>query len=153
MLRVTICSIGRFGRGPERDLFDTYVKRLNWPCELVELEDRRGGSDAERKLRENVLLRERAAGADVVVALDETGRHIDSRDLAGRLQAFADAGDRHVVFLIGGADGLDDETRALARLKLSFGRLTWPHLLVRAMLAEQLYRASAILSGHPYHRD
>ena len=153
MLKITVISIGRFGKGPERTLFDAYLKRLSWPCELIELEDRKGGSDIERKARENAMLRERAAGLDAVIALDETGKTLSSREFAGRLQGFADDGRRKVGLLIGGADGLDEETRALADFSLSLGRLTWPHLLVRALLAEQLYRASAILSGHPYHRD
>lgn len=153
MLKVTIISIGRFGKGPERTLFDAYLKRLSWPCELIELEDRKGGSDTERKARENAMLRERAAGLDALIALDETGKTLSSRKFAARLQGFADDGRRKVGLLIGGADGLDEETRALADFSLSLGRLTWPHLLVRALLAEQLYRASAILSGHPYHRD
>ncbi|WP_416899199.1 MAG: 23S rRNA (pseudouridine(1915)-N(3))-methyltransferase RlmH [Minwuia sp.] len=153
MIRASILSIGRFGRGPERDLYEHYVRRLNWPCDLVELEDRRGGSDAERNARENALLRERLTGSDAVIALDESGREIDSRAFAALLQDFADQGRRNVAFLIGGADGLEAETRARADRIVSFGRLTWPHLLVRALLAEQLYRASAILSGHPYHRD
>jgi 23S rRNA (pseudouridine1915-N3)-methyltransferase len=153
VIRATILSIGRFGRGPERTLFDAYMKRLTWPCELIELEDRRGGSDAERNARENVLLRERAAGLDAVIALDETGKTLSSREFARRIETFANDGRRKVGLLIGGADGLDAETRAMADLTISLGRMTWPHLLVRALLAEQLYRSSAILSGHPYHRD
>jgi len=152
VIRASIIAIGRFGKGPERTLFDAYLKRLTWPCELIELEDRKGGSDAERNARENVLLRERAAGLDALIALDETGKTLSSREFAAKLQGFADTGRRRVGLIIGGADGLDAETRALADLTLSLGRLTWPHLLVRPLLAEQLYRASAILSGHPYHR-
>lgn len=153
MIRATILSIGRFGRGPERDLFDAYLKRLSWPCELLELEDRKGGSDIERNQRENALLRQKAEGHDAIIALDESGKLLDSRGFARLLQGYADTGRRRLAILIGGADGLDAETRAMADLTISLGRLTWPHLLVRALLAEQLYRATAILSGHPYHRD
>jgi 23S rRNA (pseudouridine1915-N3)-methyltransferase len=153
LLRIAICSIGRFGRGPERTLFDVYAKRLPWPLDLHELEDRKGGSDAERNRRENALLRERAADAQAVIALDERGRELDSRAFAAELGGFADDGRRDIAILVGGADGLDDDSRAMADLTVSFGRLTWPHLLVRAMLAEQLYRAHTILTGHPYHRD
>ncbi len=153
MLRITLLSIGRFGRGPERDLFDTYSRRLGWPLELVELEVRKGGSDAERNAKENALLRERAGTADAVIALDERGKLLDSRGFASGLQGMADDGRRNIAILIGGADGLDDASRAMAGMTLSLGRLTWPHLMVRAMLAEQLYRAQTILSGHPYHRD
>ncbi|MDF1722721.1 MAG: 23S rRNA (pseudouridine(1915)-N(3))-methyltransferase RlmH [Minwuia sp.] len=153
MLRITLLSIGRFGRGPERDLFDTYSRRLGWPLDLQELEVRKGASDAERNAKENALLRDRAASAQAIIALDERGKLLDSRGFATGLQGFADDGRRDIVILIGGADGLDDTSRAAADLTISLGRLTWPHLMVRAMLAEQLYRAQTILSGHPYHRD
>lgn len=153
MIRVSIIAIGRFGKSPERTLFDAYMKRLSWSCDLIELEDRKGGSDAERNARENMLLRDRAEGLDALIALDEAGKALSSREFAGRLQGFADSGRRKVGLLIGGAGGLDDATRGMADVTLSLGRMTWPHLLVRALLAEQLYRASAILSGHPYHRD
>jgi 23S rRNA (pseudouridine1915-N3)-methyltransferase len=153
MLKLTLLSVGRFGRGPERDLYDTYVKRLTWPLDLQEVEARKAGSDAERNALENRLLRERSASAQAIVALDETGELLDSRGFAARLQDLADDGRRDIAILIGGADGLERETRKTADLTLSLGRLTWPHLMVRAMLAEQLYRAQTILSGHPYHRD
>lgn len=153
MLKLTLLSVGRFGRGPERDLYDTYVKRLAWPLDLQEVEARKAGSDAERNALENRLLRERSASAQAIVALDETGELLDSRGFAARLQDLADDGRRDIAILIGGADGLERETRKAADLTLSLGRLTWPHLMVRAMLAEQLYRAQTILSGHPYHRD
>lgn len=153
MLKLTLLSVGRFGRGPERDLYDTYVKRLAWPLDLQEVEARKAGSDAERNALENRLLRERSASAQAIVALDETGELLDSRGFAARLQDLADDGRRDIAILIGGADGLERETRKTADLTLSLGRLTWPHLMVRAMLAEQLYRAQTILSGHPYHRD
>lgn len=153
MLKLTLLSVGRFGRGPERDLYDTYVKRLAWPLDLQEVEARKAGSEAERNALENRLLRERSASAQAIVALDETGELLDSRGFAARLQDLADDGRRDIAILIGGADGLERETRKSADLTLSLGRLTWPHLMVRAMLAEQLYRAQTILSGHPYHRD
>ena len=153
MLKISLIGPGRFGRGPECDLYETYRKRLSWPLDLTELDDRKGGSDPERKLRENQMLREKAATADAVIALDERGKDLDSRAFAKVLQGFADNGRGQVAILIGGADGLDDETRALADLRLSLGRLTWPHLMVRVLIAEQLYRAETILRGHPYHRD
>ncbi len=153
MLKVTLLSVGRFGRGPERDLFDTYAKRLSWPLDLQEIEARKGGSDAERNARENQMLRDRSSAAQAIIALDEGGELLDSRGFAARLQNLADDGRRDIAILIGGADGLEKATRATANLSLSLGRLTWPHLMVRAMLAEQLYRAQTILSGHPYHRD
>ena len=152
MLKVTLLSVGRFGRGPERDLFDTYAKRLSWSLDLQEIEARKGGTDADRNARENQMLRERSSGAQAIIALDERGELLDSRDFAGRLQGMADDGRRDISILIGGADGLEKATRATASLTLSLGRLTWPHLMVRAMLAEQLYRAQTILAGHPYHR-
>lgn len=153
MLRLTILAVGRFGRGAERALYEAYAKRIAWPLTLVEIDERRGGSDAERKARENAALGSRIPAGAAVVALDEGGEGLSSRDLAARLKGFAEAGRREVAFLIGGADGLDETLLARADLRLALGRLTWPHLLVRTMLAEQLYRAGTIIAGHPYHRD
>ena len=89
----------------------------------------------------------------MIVALDERGKDLSSRQLADRIAGWRDDGIRDIVFLIGGADGLDGRVRERADLLLSFGRVTWPHMLMRGMLAEQIYRAQCILAGHPYHRD
>jgi 23S rRNA (pseudouridine1915-N3)-methyltransferase len=138
---------------PARALYDEYVRRLNRPVELVEI-DPRVADPNERMAREGVRMLEAAAmpAGRILIALDERGRAFDSVGFAERLRLWQDAGVPALVFAIGGADGLAPPVRAAANLVLSFGTMTWPHLMVRAMLAEQLYRASAILSGHPYHR-
>ncbi|MES1973074.1 MAG: 23S rRNA (pseudouridine(1915)-N(3))-methyltransferase RlmH [Pseudomonadota bacterium] len=135
-----IVARGRIGRGPEAELVDRYVKRLAWPVKLTELPDTGGRMPA---LDPGTRL----------VMLDETGEMLGSRAFADRLEKWRDGGVRETRFLIGAADGFDDAQRAGADLLLSFGRATWPHLLARAMLAEQLWRATSILANHPYHRE
>ena len=135
-----IVARGRIGRGPEAELVDRYVKRLTWPVRLTELPDSGGKVPP-------------VEGQTRIVMLDETGEMLGSRAFADRLGKWRDEGVRETRFLIGAADGFDDAERANADLLLSFGRATWPHLLARAMLAEQLWRAASILANHPYHRE
>ena len=135
-----IVARGRIGRGPEAELVDRYVKRLAWPAKLTELPDTGGKMPA-------------VDPGTRIVMLDETGEVLPSRAFADRLEKWRDGGVREARFLIGAADGFDDAQRASADLLLSFGRATWPHLLARAMLAEQLWRATSILANHPYHRE
>ena len=135
-----IVARGRIGRGPEAELVDRYVKRLVWPVRLTELPDSGGKMPP-------------VEGQTRIVMLDETGEMLGSRAFADRLGRWRDEGVRETRFLIGAADGFDDAERANADLLLSFGRATWPHLLARAMLAEQLWRAASILANHPYHRE
>ncbi|WP_294296857.1 23S rRNA (pseudouridine(1915)-N(3))-methyltransferase RlmH [uncultured Sphingomonas sp.] len=134
-----IVARGRIGRSPEGELVDRYLKRIGWPVKVTELPDI-GGKMPD------------PAGAKIVM-LDETGETPGSVAFAQRIGRWRDNGVRECRFLIGAADGFDDAQRAQADMLLSFGRLTWPHMLARAMLAEQLWRATAILSGHPYHRE
>ena len=135
-----IVARGKIGRSPEAELVERYLKRISWPTKLTELPDR-GGTVPP------------LAGSSVTVALDERGKALSSADLARLLDTWRDGGKREVRFLIGAADGHGEEGRASADLLLSFGPATWPHLLVRAMLAEQLFRATSFLAGHPYHRE
>jgi 23S rRNA (pseudouridine1915-N3)-methyltransferase len=135
-----IVARGKIGRSPEADLVDRYLKRIAWPTKLTELPDR-GGKMPD------------AAPAGATVVLDERGEALSSIELARMLERWRDAGKREARFLIGAADGHDDAQRAGADLLLSFGPATWPHLLARAMLAEQLFRATSILANHPYHRE
>ncbi|MFD1911799.1 23S rRNA (pseudouridine(1915)-N(3))-methyltransferase RlmH [Halodurantibacterium flavum] len=155
-MRVHICAVGRLRAGPERDLVDDYLSRFDrtgrglflGPAQVHEVEDKKGGGmAAEAQLLSRVL----PDGA-VCCVLDERGRTLSSPDFAGQLAGWRDAGRGDVAFLIGGADGLDPSLRDRADFALSFGRMVWPHMLVRVMLAEQLYRASSILAGAPYHR-
>jgi 23S rRNA (pseudouridine1915-N3)-methyltransferase len=139
-LLLHIVARGRIGRGPESELVDRYMKRVAWPTKLTELAETGG------------KVPDTPTGTRTVV-LDETGRDLPSRDLASTLGRWRDDGVREARFLIGAADGHEAETRAQADLLLGFGKATWPHLMVRAMLAEQLWRATSILAGHPYHRE
>lgn len=150
-MRLTICTVGRLKAGPERDLIDKYAKRLHWQLDIIEVEEKRKLGAAELKSRESALLTGALPDGAVRIALDERGKTLGSEDFAGRLGAWRDQG-RDVAFLIGGAGGLAPELRKSADLILSFGAATWPHMLARVMLVEQIYRAQEILAGHPYHR-
>ena len=151
---IRILAGGRWKAGdPARSLYEDYVARLPWPVALSEI-DPRGGDPVRRQSLESVQIVNEAVNPPgrVLIALDARGRDLDSEAFAGRIRRWQDDGRPALVFAIGGADGLTDDVRRGADLVLSFGRMTWPHLLARAMLAEQLYRASSILAGHPYHR-
>ena len=155
-MRLAACAVGRLRTGPERVLTEDYVARFNrtgrplglGPLTEHEVEDRKGGGiQAEAEL----LSRAIPQGA-LMVALDERGQMLTSPELAQHLARWRDEGRQDAAFVIGGADGLAPGLRDRADLMLSFGRMVWPHMLVRVMLAEQLYRAATILSGGPYHR-
>ena len=135
-----IVARGKVGRSPEADLVERYLKRIAWPTKVTELPERGGKAP------------EPGAGA-VTVVLDERGKALSSLQFAKTLERWRDGGKREARFLIGAADGHDDAERSGADLLLSFGPATWPHLLARAMLAEQLFRATSILANHPYHRE
>jgi 23S rRNA (pseudouridine1915-N3)-methyltransferase len=139
-MKLHIVARGRIGRGPEAELVERYLKRIAWPTQVTELPESGGRLPAP-------------TGNSVTILLDEKGEALGSIELAKRLERWRDEGRREACFLIGGADGFDDIERASADLLLSFGRATWPHLLARAMLAEQLWRATSILANHPYHRE
>jgi 23S rRNA (pseudouridine1915-N3)-methyltransferase len=139
-LLLHIVARGKAGRGPEAELVERYLKRVSWPVKLTELPESGGRMPA-------------ATGQCVNILLDEKGEQLSSTALAAKLEQWRDGGRREARFLIGGADGFDDKARASADLLLAFGRATWPHLLARAMLAEQLWRATSILANHPYHRE
>jgi len=151
-LRVHLIAVGRVRGGPERELFEHYFARLTWPAELKEVEVRGRLPAGRLKAREGELLLASVPPAAKLVALDERGAELSSAEFAGKLGAWRGEGVKDVAFVIGGADGLDETVRARADLLLALGRVTWPHLLVRGLLAEQLYRAQQILAGHPYHR-
>ncbi len=152
-MRILIAAVGRAKRGPALDLYDHYANRLRWPLALKEIEARPAGAAKVRKQREaESLLRAVPAGARLI-ALDEGGKTLPSAEFAAMIAEARDSGVDDLVFAIGGADGHAGALLKKADLVLSLGPMTWPHLLVRGMLAEQLYRAQQILSGHPYHRD
>ena len=155
-MRLHVCAVGRLRAGPERVLTDDYYVRFDrtgrplglGPVLEHEVEDKRGGGMAAEA---DLVARAVPAGA-VLVTLDERGRVMSSPDFAAMLVKWRDGGRQDVAFVIGGADGIDPSLRAKAGFSLSFGRMVWPHMLVRVMLAEQLYRAATILGGGPYHR-
>ena len=152
-MRIRIIAVGRWKRGPEQDIFDSYKKRLSWPLELVEVEEKRPLPTAQRMESEEALIRGKLPAGSVSIAMDERGEDLTSRKLAQLLGKLEEAGTQDLCFLIGGADGLTEALRGDCRHAIRFGRVTWPHMLVRPMLAEQLYRCRQILDGHPYHRD
>lgn len=154
-MRVHICAVGRMRAGPEKSLTDDYLARFDrtgramglGPARICEIEARKGGSAAEA-----ALLRRAVPRGALICALDERGRSLSSPEFAACLAGWRDAGEGDLALVIGGADGLAPELRAEAGFVLSFGKMVWPHMLARVMLAEQLYRAATILTGGPYHR-
>lgn len=158
-MRLTIVAIGRLKDSGERMLCDRYIGRLAsargrslGPLVERELPESRLGSAPERRAEEATRLLKAAQGADAVILLDERGTSMSSEAFARWLGLKQDNGARHAAFLIGGPDGHGDSAKAAAELSLSLGLMTLPHGLARVILAEQLYRASTILAGHPYHR-
>ena len=155
-MRLHLCAVGRLRAGPERDLIDDYLARLDrtgrplglGPVSEHEVEDKKGGGMAAEA---TLLARAVPEGAALCV-LDERGKVLSSPEFAQALAGWRDGGRQDAAFVIGGADGVDPGLRARADLVISFGRMVWPHMLVRVMLAEQLYRAATILAGSPYHR-
>ena len=156
-MRVHLCVVGRLRASPERDLIDDYLDRFGkqgralalGPAAEIEVEDKKGGGmEAEAAL----LTRAMPPGA-LICTMDERGRQMSSPDFAALLARWRDGGRQDLAFVIGGADGIHPDLRARADHSLSFGAMVWPHMLVRVMLAEQLYRAVTILAGSPYHRD
>jgi 23S rRNA (pseudouridine1915-N3)-methyltransferase len=151
-VNITIAAVGKSKPGAERDLFTSYIARLPWRVDVKEIEIKKEMAVDVRRAREGEALLAAVPDGARIVALDERGKAQDSEAFAKRLGLWRDDGVRAAAFLIGGADGLDESLRKRADMVLSFGALTWPHMLVRALLAEQLYRAHTILTGHPYHR-
>ncbi len=139
-MRLHIVARGKIGRSPEAELVERYLKRISWPTKVTELPDKGGAmSPPERNSR--------------TVLLDEKGAQLSSTEIAEILGRWRDDGVSEVRFCLGAADGFDDGERDAADRLIAFGKATWPHLLARAMLAEQLYRATSILANHPYHRE
>ncbi|MBD9374531.1 23S rRNA (pseudouridine(1915)-N(3))-methyltransferase RlmH [Rhizobium sp. ARZ01] len=159
-MRIGLFAVGRLKAGPERDLAARYFDRFakSGPPiglefgKLVEVAESRASNPETRK-REEAALLEKALPADaVLILLDERGKALGSEDFAGLIGRWRDSGKRDLMVAIGGADGLDPALHARADATLCLGKMTWPHQLVRILIAEQLYRATTILSGHPYHR-
>ena len=153
-MNIIIVAVGRMQRGPEQDLLDAYIKRLPWKTTVKEVDIKKQSANTdERKAREAESLLASIPDGAALVVLDERGKALSSRQLANKIDDWQMTGISTIVFIIGGADGLDKSVLERADLKLAFGALTWPHMMVRAMIGEQIYRAWSILAGHPYHRD
>src|SRR5262245_47184328 len=159
-MKVAVHAVGRMKAGPEKELADRYFERFAKCGAAIGLEfggitefpESRAQGVNERRREEAQKLQAKLSPAAALVLLDERGKNISSENFADRIASFRDGGHRSLVFAVGGPDGHDPALRDSAALLLSFGAFTWPHQLARIMLAEQLYRAGTILSGHPYHR-
>jgi len=152
-MRITLLAVGRNKTGATKELYELYAGRLRWRVTLKEVEERRPLPPEALKEQEGELLLAALPRGAKVIALDEIGKTMTSRDFATLLGRWQDDGAQDLAFMIGGADGLSEAARDAADVILSLGRMTWPHMLVRGLLAEQLFRAESILAGHPYHRD
>jgi 23S rRNA (pseudouridine1915-N3)-methyltransferase len=155
-MRLHICAVGRLRAGPEKSLIDDYLTRFDrggrqlglGPAQVIEVEDRKGGGmEAQAQ-----ALRKAIPQGAVLGALDERGKVMSSPDFAGLMAGYRDAGRSDMALIIGGADGIAPDLRNAVDFSVSFGKMVWPHMLVRVMVAEQLYRAASILAGGPYHR-
>ena len=159
-MRIVVAAIGRLKQGPERELADGYRKRAEATgrplgfrdFEIIEIRESRAQDAARRCVEESIALANVIPDGAIVVILEEHGDSLDSRALAGLLREWRAEDRTAVCFIIGGADGLALSLVERAKVRLAFGKATWPHQLVRIMLLEQLYRACTILTGHPYHR-
>ncbi|HEY1475292.1 MAG TPA: 23S rRNA (pseudouridine(1915)-N(3))-methyltransferase RlmH [Pseudolabrys sp.] len=159
-MRIVVAAVGRLKKGPETELSERYAKRATQTSrqlglraiEIIEIRESRADDAGKRMLEESIALANIIPQGAAVVLLDAHGESLDSASLASRLANWRSNDRPAVVFMIGGADGLAATLRAKAELRLAFGAATWPHQLVRIMLLEQLYRATTILTGHPYHR-
>lgn len=155
-MRITLCVVGRLKSCPEKEIFRDYIGRFEKNgrslgfsnINICEVEDKKGGGmEAEATLLRNVI-----PNGATVISLDERGKLISSPDFADKLSNYRDNGVRDIAFIIGGADGISPSLRQESDFSISFGKMVWPHMLVRVMLSEQLYRAASILAGSPYHR-
>ena len=159
-MRIIVAAVGRLKQGPETELAERYRKRAAQTgrnlglrdVEIIEIRESRAADAGKRMIEESIALANIIPERAAVVLLDERGTNLDSASLAAQLSKWRGNDRPAVVFIIGGADGLSESLRAKAELRMSFGAATWPHQLVRVMLLEQLYRATTILTGHPYHR-
>jgi 23S rRNA (pseudouridine1915-N3)-methyltransferase len=155
-MRLHICAVGRLRGGPEKSLIEDYLTRFDrsgralglGPARIIEVEDKKNAGMAA----EAALLRKALPKGAVICTLDERGKVLSSPDFAQKLAGWRDSGRQDLALIIGGADGIDPSLRAEADFSISFGKMVWPHMLVRVMLAEQVYRAATILAGSPYHR-
>ncbi len=151
-MKIDLIVIGRLKKGPLFDLCLDYQKRINWTLNIHECVSKHK-EPAKVQYDEGQMILSHIRNDAMVIVMDERGNGLRSLDFAKTIEKLQDTGEQHMQFIIGGADGLTDEVRARANLLLSFGQQTWPHMLARVMLLEQIYRAQQILQNHPYHRE
>lgn len=149
-MKITLLAVGKCRDHPIKELLAEYGKRLQWPFSLKEID---GGKRASAAEQEKLLCEALPKEPHILIALDECGKSLSSEDFATHIEKWRDSASGTLVFCIGGADGFSEAFRQKADFLLSFGKQTWPHMLVRVMMVEQLYRAQQILAGHPYHRS
>ena len=152
MLKIDVIAVGRLRKGPSFELCQEYMKRIKWSFSVFEVEAK-SNEPAAIQREETKKINEHINDNAFVIVMDEKGNGLRSLDFAKTLENLQNTGERQIQFIIGGADGLTEETRGRANMLLSFGQQTWPHMLVRVMLFEQIYRAQQILAGHPSHRE
>lgn len=152
MFKIDIIAVGKVKKGAWRDLIDDYVLRTKWPLSLIEVESKYTDAKSQQEHEQRLIL-EKLDMDSFIIVLDERGDGLRSLDFSQTLEKIRDMGTGKVTFLIGGAEGFTDDIRNKANMLLSFGQQTWPHVMVRIMLLEQIYRAQQILAGHPYHRE
>ena len=152
-MQITLAAVGRMKTGPEKDLFDHYTARLRWPFAVREVEEKKKLPPNQLKDREAELLLGVIPDNAFLIALDEHGKEYGSVDFAGKLEGWMDQYAGNIAFAIGGADGHGTALKSRANTLWSLGKATWPHMLGRALIAEQLFRAHAIQTNHPYHRE
>jgi 23S rRNA (pseudouridine1915-N3)-methyltransferase len=152
-MQITLAAVGRIKNGPEKDLFDHYAGRLRWPFVLREVEEKKKLPPEQLKAREAELLLGAIPDNAFLIALDERGREYGSIEFSQKLAGWIEQSGGNIAFAIGGADGHGDALKQRANTLWSLGKATWPHMLVRALITEQLFRAHAIQTNHPYHRE
>lgn len=152
MFKIDLIVVGKVKKGPWYDLQEDYIKRLKWPVSLTEVESKYSDSKTQQEHEQRLILSKLDEDSFVVV-LDERGDGLRSLDFSQTLDKIRGTGADKISFLIGGAEGFTEEVRSKANMLLSFGQQTWPHVMVRVMLLEQIYRAQQIQAGHPYHRE
>ena len=150
---ININSIGKFKNHPHKDIFELYVKRIGWNVKLKELEVKKSASENVLKEMEGELLLNNIDSNSTIILLDERGKNFNSREFAQKISQYRDQGVNNITFIIGGANGVCQKVKDRADLEISLSKLTFPHLMVRSILAEQIYRAYSIINNHPYHRD
>ena len=152
MPHIYLLTVGKLKKGSFFDLKEEYVKRIKWPLQIKELESRQTNSQIINKDENEKILAALEKDAFIII-LDEGGTPLKSKNFATKIQNLENDGKSKIQFVIGGAEGLSKAVKEQADMIISFGQATWPHMMVRVMLLEQIYRAQQILAGHPYHKE